>query len=359
MSIKQITLKDGSKRYFAVVYLSERGKYIYGSRRKLRKEAINDEIMLKTDIINDSFVDETKRTLNEITETFLEIIAPNQMNSNTLYTYKSLYKSNLKDEIGYKPLTKITSFEIQKLWDIKSRELSSSSIIKLHVLLNKVFKQAIKWQLVKNNPMENVIKPKIKYETRKTWTLEEARMFLTEAKKHQSFIVFWLVINTGMRFSEVLGLTWDCIDFENQLIIVKQQLDRTTKEIVSHTKTNASMREIACSKEQIDFLKQHKLHQKNKTNLVCDNSIGGPFCQRNIRRAIDVICNKINIEKITFHDIRHTHATLLVEMGEPIKYIQERLGHKDITTTLNTYVHTNKSHHQSTADNFSKVLDFK
>lgn len=357
MAIRHRTLKSGSKRYFAAVYNSNTGKYIYGKQRKLKREAVSDEVTLISDINSGNLIIDSNKTLNEVARKYFELIASNRINENTKDTYLSLYNNHIRNEIGIFKISNLNSIRIQKLLNEKLKDYSTSTVVKLHIILNQIYIQAVKWKFTKINPLEDVERPSIVYSQRKTWTLSEAKQFLNFSREYQSYIVFWIVLNTGLRFSEVLGLTWDCIDFDNKLISVHQQLDRKTKKLKLKTKTQHGMREVSLSNQQIAILKKHKSSQKPETNIVCSNQLGGFLNQSNVRRAKTSICNKAKIEDISFHEIRHTHATMLIEIGEPIKYVQERLGHSDIKTTLNFYVHTNQSHHQQTADNFSEYFE--
>lgn len=204
--------------------------------------------------------------------------------------------------------------------------------------------------------IDGVHKPSPNYSSPKTWTKEEAQSFLKYAKNYQAYILFWIALNTGMRKSEIMGLTWENVDFTRNSIFVRQQYHEPTKEIIYRGKTANSIREISMTLSQMEVLKNHKEKQNPKTNIVCSNELGGYLMSRNIRRAKKAICKQANIEEITLHEFRHTHGSMLADMNEPTKYIQERLGHKDATTTLNFYIHTQKSHHQKTAERFDNYF---
>lgn len=353
MSIREKTLKNGEHRYQAAVYMRGEQKYLYGPWQKRKREAQEYHAKLQHELYSGAYIEETKINFDEAFNIYFDLIASESLSENTLRTYKSMYNSHLKDQIGSKPLTSIKPFKIQQLWKQKQNVLSNSTIIKLHNIMNRVFKQFIKWEELKNNPLDGVDKPSVKSKSAKIWTKKEAHNFLEIAEEYQAYIAFWLALNTGMRIGECLGLTWDCIDFEKNNIIVKQQYNRAKKKIIYHTKTSRSMREIDLSATQMNFLKSYKEKQDLQTDIVCSNEIGGFIQERNIRRAKKSICERTGIKEISFHELRHTHASMLVSMNEPIKYVQERLGHTDVKTTLNLYVHTQKSHHRETAERFS------
>lgn len=357
MAIKKHTLKDGSFRYQASVYNREEKKHIYGSRRKLKKEAYNDEIALKHQLMSGNYISETSKTLNEGFEIYIDIIGPKKLKPYTLRSYTGLYNNHLRKVLGYRKMNSISPYEIQQIWNSKQTSLSNATITKLHTILNNIYKAFVKWGEINENPVQKVEKPSVKSKSINIWTITEAQSFLKQAKSSQYYIAFWLALNMGIRLGECLGLTWDCIDFEKQVVIVKQQLHVRKPKIVSYTKTETSKREISLSEYEITELYKYKQVQTPQSDLVCVNSVGGFIQRRNIRRALDNIAAQANVPRLTFHELRHTHASLMIKMGIPPKHVQERLGHADVSTTLNYYVHTYKSHHKESAEIFSNLFN--
>lgn len=354
MAIESKILKNGEKRYRANIY--HKGKRIKGKWFRYKKQASLDESNINHDLNSGIYIESTKITLNKAFEEYYDLIGNYNLSTNTINNEKRLYKNHLKIKFGNRKLNSLKSYEIQQYFNQLNKNLSNSTIIKLHGLLNKIFKQFIMWEKLSKNPMTRVKKPPVKYKKGDTWSINESQRFLESAKSHRSYIVFWLALNTGMRLGEILGLHWDQINFKQKVLSVNRSLNRQTMEI-STPKTKNSIREINLSKSQINFLKDYKRKQSPNSIIVCANSNGDYFMERNIRRDKKLICKKAKIKEIRFHDLRHTHATLLIEMDTPIKHVQERLGRKDISTTLNTYVHTQKAHHIETAERFSEAFE--
>src|SRR5699024_5976741 len=166
----------------------------------------------------------------------------------------------------------------------------------------------------------------------------ECHKFLSVAQEYQSYMAFWLALQFGLRFSEVLGLQWENIDFKNKTLHVEQAYHEREKKL-GRLKTDSSRRSIPLSEQQAEFLKQYKENQKPKTNIVVANSQGNFMMKRNVRRAMKRICERAGVKEITFHELRHTHATLMLEMNEHIKIVQQRLGHVKDESTVNIYSH--------------------
>lgn len=161
-----------------------------------------------------------------------------------------------------------------------------------------------------------------------------------------------------MRLGEILGLHWSDINFHEKYIDLTEGLDRRTRKRTS-LKTKASERCIFLSESQINTLKAHKDSQAIDTEIVCVSKVGSYMMQRNVRRAMEVICNKSGVKKIRFHDLRHTHATLLSQIEKNPRIIQERLGHADVRITLDVYTHVQDTSHKQSANSFSDFLTEK
>jgi integrase len=237
----------------------------------------------------------------------------------------------------------------------KRKKYATSYVGRMYMIMNKVFKQAQLWELMQNNPMKGVKRPRIRYKRFQTWNRKEVSLFLQYAKNYQSYIAFWLALNTGMRLGEILGLHWSDINFEENYIDLTEALDRRTRKR-SSLKSKASERHIYMSQEQMNVLFKHQSSQKDDTEIVCVSSVGTYMMHRNIRRTMEIICRQSGVKKIRFHDLRHTHATLLSKIEKNPRIVQERLGHAEVRITLDIYTHTEDSSHRQSANSFSDYL---
>src|SRR5699024_10952134 len=123
------------------------------------------------------------------------------------------------------------------------------------------------------------------YKEKNTWTKEESHQFLSVAQEYQSYIAFWLALQFGLRFSEVLGLQWKDIDFKNKILHIEQSYHEQEKEL-GRLKTDNSRRSISMSDQQAILLMKYKERQTLKSNIVVANSQGGFMMKRNVRRAM-------------------------------------------------------------------------
>lgn len=168
---------------------------------------------------------------------------------------------------------------------------------------------------------------------------------------HRLYPLYLMALTTGMRRGEILGLRWEDVSFSKAQITIRQNLVATSKgALVSTPKTDDSERTIDISPQLVEVLKKHRARQmeelnalgiKPDHNLVFTSEAGTPISPRNLYRHFKSVLDKLNgqVKRIKFHNLRDTHATLLLEEGVHIKAVAERLGHADEVTLLRRYAH--------------------
>ncbi len=160
-----------------------------------------------------------------------------------------------------------------------------------------------------------------------------------------------IAIHKGARYAEIIGLTWDDIDFDNSLITINKTWDTHFAHDFSTTKNESSNRIIYIDDALKNYLKTYRTKQKelfllkgisNKLNLVVSQEETHPLLNKSINVYLKNTCDQLDVPKITLHALRHSHTVQLIEAGVDIKYISLRLGHADISTTLSIYTHISK-----------------
>lgn len=227
--------------------------------------------------------------------------------------------------------------------------LSTWSMKKTLYLLNSSFKYAIQNNYLRMNPLDGFKLPNSTKDekTIEVFTVDEQMRYISALKTEKYGLLFNLAINTGMRLGEIIGLKWEYINFEQNTISIAETITRSkvykndgsyTKEIVTKKpKTKKSTRTIPIPSFLVVPLKSEKL--KSTSQYVFTTKNNTPFSAEHVRRKHIKICQKANVKEISFHALRHTYATRLIELGENIKTVQELLGHADISTTMNIYTH--------------------
>ncbi len=179
------------------------------------------------------------------------------------------------------------------------------------------------------------------------WNEQEIQVFLKAAQDSRYSTVFHMALVTGMRQGELLDLRWKDVDLEKGHLTISQTLSHDGKAFLFGGKTKSSLRKILLPVLTVSMLKKHravvlkeKLSQGEEyqdNDLVMCTPSGTPINPANVRRSLNALIQKAAVQKICFHDLSHTHATLLFAKG--VNVISERLGHSNIKITLDTYLH--------------------
>lgn len=269
----------------------------------------------------------------------------------------SIYEIHILPVFGH---TKIQEITVQ---DCQNFALSLKNYVKgkeYFGYAKRIIEFAIKMNYIKVNPFDNVILPEFKKGKKQInfLTVEEVNALLDYYKNDQYwYTLFRLMIYTGLRRGETLALTWDDIDFKNKTLTVNKTLSigAHKKVVLSTPKTESSIRTIDLDDKTIIALQKLKIQSKYK--LIFPNKKGKFSRLSNIADKLNQAIKETKIKKIRVHDLRHTHASLLFASGASIKYVQTRLGHADVKTTLNIYTHITKDTKEKDLSNFVKYME--
>ena len=179
-----------------------------------------------------------------------------------------------------------------------------------------------------------------------------------------------MTLFTGMREGEVLGLTWDCVDFENRTIVVRQQLQkvRGSKGVYElSTPKNGKTRTLTCARFVMELLSDRQRQQRqdrlaagelwqSKWDLIFTNELGGNLCAQTVYLHFKGLAKAAGIPEARFHDLRHSYAVAALRAGDDIKTVQENLGHHTAAFTLDTYAHVTERMKQDSADRMDRFI---
>lgn len=343
-------------------------KSVYG---KTQKEVAQKLTAMTNDLNNGLFVSPDDITVGQWFDIFLSDYNKG-VKASTLAQYEYQVRQNIKPTIGNVRLQKLTAPMIQRLYNDKLETLSAKSIKNLHGFMHKGLNQAVMCQYLKVNPCLACQLPRIIKKEMKTLTNKPLELFLQEIKGKPFEDLYFIAVFTGLRQGELLGLTWDSIDFEKGQITVLKQLKRERKltcdnEYVFDSLKNGKSRVVVPAPVVFDVLRKVRRIQAenrlkhgsafaNNDNLVFTDEIGNHLCHPTVWRNFKKRVTAIGFPDLRFHDLRHTFATISIENGDDIKTVSENLGHATVAFTLDVYGHVTEKMKKQSADRMQEYI---
>jgi integrase len=213
---------------------------------------------------------------------------------------------------------------------------------------------ALKNGLIGRDPLQGVDRPRLDQKPMASWTVEQARTFLTHSADDRLATAWALFLARGPRRGEVAGLCWDAVDLDTgSLQVVKTLISVDGKALDSIPKTGAGRRTIPLDTSLVTLLRTHGVAQKaarlragqawQGTGHVFTDELGRPYHPDHFSARFDKLVSETELPRIRLHDLRHTAASLMLASGVPVKVVQEMLGHSSPAITLSLYAHTTPS----------------
>lgn len=342
-----------------------------GFRTKKEAEAYLTELIAKANKGEYAMYD--NMTVKAFLELWLEQYCRHNLKPSTFANRKNLVDARIIPSIGQYYVNDLKPIHFTNFYtEMANKGYKSDYIHTMHSTLRTAFKHALKWEIASRYVMTNVDAPKLeKRKQLETWTLEEASEFLsfTEAIENDyRHIIYVLAIFTGMRKGEILGLRWQDIDWDRKTLQIVQTVYKTLKNApsIQTPKTTGSTRSVSIPDNVLDELRVHKKKQLElrmkfgsvyrNNDLVCPRPDGAPMDPRGVNEHFEECVKKSGVKKIRFHDLRHSHATIMLKLGEHPKVVSERLGHRDVNITLNTYSHVLPNMQEDAARRFAEAF---
>ena len=302
----------------------------------------------------------------------------NNLEITTKEGYIQKIDKHIKPHLGNILLEDLKPLHLQNFYceELKSGNLngkgglSERTVLALHRIIHSALLQAVKWGLVIRNVAEAVDPPKAKKYKANFLDSNQIEELIKKAQNIDIYIPIMLAVFTGARRGEILGLNWDNVNLEKGTIKIIDNLCSTKNGlIIKQPKTESGIRTIAISPYLVKILKKHKVDQmKNKMRLgayYCDNNMvccyedGRLFNPKRVSAKFNEFIEKNNLPVVRFHDLRHSHASLLVKMGVQPKEISTRLGHSNIGISMDLYSHIYEETDREVANNFEKLINVK
>jgi integrase len=360
--------KDG--RWVGVVTLERSGGkrqrvYRYGARRR--------DVVLKLDELRRQVAEGTNvaarsRTFERYLKDFLATWKP-RVRQSAWNRYEGLVRLQITPTLGRVRLDKLTPQHFEKLYaKLLDDGLSAQTVLHVHRVAHVALKHAVRSGLLTRNVTDHVAPPRPTPKHMATLSADQVRALFLAAAGDRLEALYVLAITTGMRQGELLALRWSSVNLKAKRLAVTETLQRDGGHFrFEEPKTKASRRQVEVSELAIEALRQHRRRQVQERlaagplwtdhDLVFANAVGNPINVSNlVPRSFNPLLAKAGIPRIRFHDLRHTAATLLLELGEHPKVVQEMLGHSQVGVTLDLYSHVTPTMHRQAADRFDRLL---
>ncbi len=344
--------------------------------RGSKKDAERELRAVLTRIEGGAYVRPAKLTVGEFLTQWLENYAVTNTSPRTAEGYRVIIHRHLMPNFGALPLSQLHPSHIQGYYAKALSEgradnngkLSAQTVRNIHKVLSEALNHAVKWQILVRNVALAVDPPRPSQSEMATFTEEQARIFLEAVAESPYHELFTVALYTGMRRSELLGLPWKDVDVYLAQLSVTQTLHRLSGRgfVFGKPKTTKSRRTIALPPTVCILLRQLQERQVSErlllgiklqdNDLVFSKPDGKPLDPSTITHTFRKIVKSAGLPTLRFHDLRHTHASLMLKQGVHPKIVSERLGHSSIGITLDTYSHVMPGLQEAAALRFEEGL---
>ena len=308
-------------------------------------------------------------TLGEWLEIWLEVYMKHNLKQSTFVSYEGYIRNHYKPVLGQVRLTDLMPQILQQFYNFKmeAEGLSPKTITNMNLCLHKALDQACKEGLITANPASALNLPKSKRPDIEILTRHEQAMLIKCSHQHRYGVFIRLVLATGLRLGELLGLMWEDIDFQRNMLYVRRTLNRLkipalpdhytgpkTEIVFQEPKTDHSIRSIPLLNGVIQDLMRWKMVQNTdrdaagdaylETGMIVTNPMGGYIEPRTFSDYYHQMLQMAGLRHFTFHALRHTFASRAMEQGMDYKTLSILLGHSSVSFTMDTYAHVLDDH---------------
>lgn len=325
-------------------------KSVYGKTQKEVRLALSKIV---SEMDSGTYAEPSKMKVSQWLDEWLASYTMN-IKPATRSAYEEHIRVHIKPSLGDILLKQLSTRDIQQLYTnlLKERELSPKTVRNIHGVLHRTLEQAKLLGYIRVNPADAAVTPRVEKKQVETLDAEDIGKFLAAIRGTKYEYPLFVAVFTGLRQGELLGLTWDCVDFEHGLLLINKQHNRVKgdTEFRFASLKNDTARVLTVADEVIDVLKLQKQRQEswgaalgngweNPDNLVFTTEFGRYINNKILYQNFKRIAKNLGKPDLRFHDLRHTYAVNSLRAGDDIKTVQENLGHATASFTLSTYAH--------------------
>ena len=292
--------------------------------------------------------------------------------------YRRVIDLHLVPRIGRVPLRHLRPDHLERLYadllDAGRADggggLHNKTVVEIHMILRRALDDAVRRGWILTNPATVAHAPKrrpLSSGASRVWNAQQLGEFLASTSDHRYHAALWVTANTGMRCGEILGLRWGDVDFDTAHLAVSRSLVSVGYELhETRGKSRTARRPINLDPRTVDVLHAWRLRREDEDpefdrhdpdGHVFSRPDGNPTHPQLLSDAFQKLVRRSGLPRLRFHDLRHTHATLLLKAGVPIKVVSERLGHSTPGFTMATYQHVIPGMQEEAAQTFADILE--
>jgi len=291
-----------------------------------------------------------KLTVADLLGQWLEGYVRTNCSQRTAESYQSTATHHLIPALGHVQLMQLQPSMIQAYYSKACEKLSAKSVLYHHRLLKQALKYGVRQGYLGRNPADLVSPPKPRRKAMRALTASEVQDLLIAAGSSSHYPIIYTALSTGLRQAELLGLRWRDMDTDSRSMSVNRTLYKRRGVVeFNETKTSHSRRSVAMTAKLAEFLREYRLERERLyyqigkamtlDDLVFANHEGTPVDPSVLSHSFGRIAKRAGLEKVRFHDLRHTFASLMLQRGAKPKVISEALGHASVAFTLDVYSH--------------------
>lgn len=302
-------------------------------------------------------------TVERYLRDWLEVKRPPAVRASTWERYRGIVERHIIPAIGSIPIAKLTPAAVERM--LSGLPVSQRSRSHVRAVLRAALNRAVRHGDLARNAAELAEPPRVADAERVPLAADEIVALLDAARGHRDELLILLALTTGMRQGELLGLTWAAVDLDAGVLHVRHTLDGRSGQLVE-PKTRRSRRTLAIPSDVAPLLQAHRVRQMEwrlkagaqwiDTGLVFTTRWGRPIDGTNLTHRYQRLCAEHGIRRTSWHDLRHTAATLMAAAGIRPEEARDQLGHASIRTTLGIYSHALPDHKRRIADTMSDAL---
>jgi integrase len=307
-------------------------------------------------------------TLATWMDTYLREVAAPRVRPSTLLSYQQFARLYINPHLGHYALDKLLPQHVAVFYWEMSKKLAPASVRRIHAVLRRALTVAVRWGLAPTNPALMVDPPSLPTKEIRPYSVAEARQLLDAAAGDRLEARWVIALTLGLRQGETLGLGWQHVDFERNLLHVARALQRQPNGELAlvPTKTERAKRVLPMPPSVALVLRQRRERQAADRDLlgpewpgddlVFTTQLGTPIHPRNDYRSFQSLISKASLRRVRLHDLRHTAASLMLAQGVAPRVVMEILGHSQISITMNTYSHVDPELNRAATDLLQEAL---